>query len=392
MRTITLAERRARLALRHHLAPTARTDDVVQIAGDLLGLHATDAATVYLAAAVRMATPDSEAIDRALYTQRSVVRMLGMRRTMFVVPLTLAPVVHAACTRDIAAKERKRTIKFLEDASFVDDPADWLARVEEEAFAALVERGEALATELSDDVPDLRSQIPVGVGTKWAGTISMSSRVLFLLSADGRIVRGRPRGSWISTQYRWAPVAGWLGEELTPPPTDAARVTLARRWLHTFGPATVADLKWWTGWTMTQAKRALVEIAAVEVDLGGTVGLLLADDIEPVQAPQPWAALLPALDPTAMGWTERDWYLGPHRGPLFDRSGNVGPTIWWDGRIVGGWAQRGDGEIVTRLFEDVGTDATAAIDAEVDRLHCWLGDRRFVPKFRTPLERELTSA
>jgi hypothetical protein len=391
MRKVTVEERRARLVLRHHLAPEARTDDVVGIAGDLLGLHATDAATVYLAAVARMTTPDTDTIDDALYTQRTLVRMLGMRRTMFVVPTTLAPIVHAACTGDIVAKERKRTIKFLEDAAFADDPATWLTRVEEATVAALRERGEALATELSDDVPELRGQIPVGMGTKWEGTIGVSSRVLFLLSADGRIVRGRPRGSWVSTQYRWAPVAGWLGEEPPTPASDAARVTLARRWLRTFGPATAADLKWWTGWTMTQVKRALAEIAPVEVDLGGAAGLLLADDVAPVPAPDPWAALLPALDPTAMGWTEREWYLGPHRGPLFDRSGNVGPTLWWDGRIVGGWAQRADGHIATRLLEDIGADARAAIDTEVDRLRSWLGDKRFVPKFRTPLERELTA-
>ena len=58
---------------------------------------------------------------------------------------------------------------------------------------------------------------------------------------------------------------------------------------------------------------------------------------------------VPALDPTAMGWSQRDWYLGPHKEALFDRSGNVGPTIWWNGRIVGGWAQRRSGEIVVRL-------------------------------------------
>jgi len=92
-----------------------------------------------------------------------------------------------------------------------------------------------------------------------------------------------------------------------------------------------------------------------------------------------------------MGWTDREWYLGPHRSALFDRSGNIGPTIWWDGRIVGGWAQRADGQIATRLLEDIGADARAAIDSEVDRLRSWLGDRRFVPKFRTPLERELTA-
>jgi hypothetical protein len=186
-------------------------------------------------------------------------------------------------------------------------------------------------------------------------------------------------------------MGAWLGQDPPSMPAEAARVDLVRRWLRGFGPGTFNDLKWWTGWTATQVKKTLAQIAPVEVDLGGTTGLMLEDDVAPAPAVAPWAGLLPALDPTTMGWTERDWYLGAHRPALFDRNGNAGPTIWWDGRVVGGWTQRRDGPIVTRLLEDPGSDARAAISAEVERLQSWLGDRRFIPKFRTPLERELSA-
>ena len=90
-----------------------------------------------------------------------------------------------------------------------------------------------------------------------------------------------------------------------------------------------------------------------------------------------------------MGWKTRDWYLGPHKDALFDLSGNAGPTIWVDGRIVGGWAMRADGEVVTKLLEDVGREASRAIDAEVGRLTEWLKKARVVPRFPTPLQKEL---
>ncbi len=128
---------------------------------------------------------------------------------------------------------------------------------------------------------------------------------------------------------------------------------------------------------------------AVEVESG--TGYVLADDVEPELAGDPGAALLPALDPTTMGWKERDWYLGPHATSLFDRNGNAGPTVWWGGRVVGGWAQRQDGEIAYRLLEDVGADAEAAVAAEAESLARWLGDVRVTPRFRTPLERELAA-
>ena len=215
---------------------------------------------------------------------------------------------------------------------------------------------------------------------------------MFLLAAEGRIVRGRPGGTWTSSLYRWAPAATWLPAPMAQLDTDVAAAELVRRWLAAFGPGTHADLKWWTGWTMGLVKRALAQLDVVEVRLAsGATGLLLAADAEPVAAPEaPWVALLPGLDPAPMGWQERAWYLGEHRAACFDYSGNIGPTVWCDGRIVGGWAQRkDDGTIAVRMLEDVGAQAERAIAEEAERLQAWIGDVRVTPRFRTPLEREL---
>jgi len=92
-----------------------------------------------------------------------------------------------------------------------------------------------------------------------------------------------------------------------------------------------------------------------------------------------------------MGWSDRSWFLGGHAPALFDRSGNIGPTVWWDGRIVGGWAQRQAGDIALRLLEDVGRDAVTAVTAAAERLSDRMGTVRVTPRFRTPLERELTA-
>lgn len=396
MRSITVGQRRARLARRHHLAAEARAADVVELARDLVGLHSTDPATVYLAVHARAegAEADVPAVERALYDERTVVRMLGMRRTLFVEPSELVPVVHAACTRAIAVRERRRLVGFLESGGTAADGEAWLRRVEPIVLEALASRGEALTGDLSREVPELGERIVLGAGSKWATTASAASRVLLLLGMAGKVVRGRPRGSWTSSQYRWAPVEAWFSGGVDDLETGSARVELARRWLAAFGPATVADLKWWTGWTVGETKRALAQIGPVEVDLDGATGLVLpgdVDDGDDMPAPEPWVALLPALDPTVMGWTERAWYLGEHRPALFDRSGNAGPTVWCDGRVVGGWAQRPDGEVVVRLLEDVGGEAAAAIEESAARLTTWLGDVRITPRFRTPLERQLSA-
>jgi hypothetical protein len=385
IRRITAAERRARLGVRHLLA--APGDSAHEAAEALVALHGTDPATVFLAAAARMREPSVAGIEEELYGARSLVRMLCMRRTVFTVPSALVPVVQAACTNDVARRERARTLLFLDQAGLGDDA--WLREVEDETLAALRARGEAFAAELSADVPRLKQRLVLGRGSKNETSAAIVSRVLLGMAAEGRIVRGRPRGSWVSNQFRWSPVESLLPGGVVEVPAEDARTELVRRWLVSYGPGTPEDIKWWTGLTLTQVRKALAELGAEEVDLDGAPGFVLDD--APAPAPDPWVALLPALDPTVMGWIGRAWYLGEHGPALFDRTGNAGPTVWADGRVIGGWAQRADGEVVYRLLEDAGGEAASAVAERAGRLSEWLGTTRVTPRFRTPLERELTA-
>ncbi len=355
-------------------------------------LHATDPASVFLQARARMVASSPAAIERELYEELSALKMLAMRRTLFLVPLPDVPMVHAAASRAIAETERRRTIAMFTEGGVGPHPAALLEELEEIGLAAVRERGEATTGELRAQDPRLDQRITLARGKSYEGSISVASKVFFHLALDGRTGRGRPRGTWIASQFRWSPIERWLPDGIAQLPVDDARTELVRRWLGAFGPGTRDDLKWWTGWTVAATRQALAAADAVEVDIedGGT-GYVLPDDLVPIEPPEPWVALLPALDATTMGWKGRDWYLGSYRPALFDSNGNAGPTIWVDGRIVGGWAQRRTGEIVPQLLEDVGKETCESIDLEAARLQEWLGPMRVSGSFPTPLEIRLRS-
>ena len=197
-----------------------------------------------------------------------------------------------------------------------------------------------------------------GEGKKWGGEVGISTRVLFLLATSGRIVRGRPLGTWRSSQYRWAPIEVWLDDGLTEIGKESAEVELLERWLRSYGPGTLTDLRWWTGWTVTRTREVLTRLDVEAVELDDGTGFVLAHDLDSPDR-QGAVALLPGLDPSVMGWKERGWFLGEHGPALFDRNGNAGPTVWVNGRIVGGWAQSQSGRIVTRLLEAARAQAMA---------------------------------
>src|SRR5205814_7213812 len=114
----------------------------------------------------------------------------------------------------------------------------------------------------------------------WGGLMGMSPRWLFVLAAEGRIVRAKPLGTWVSGQYRWATTEHWLGAPLEPIEHEAACAELLRRYLRAFGPATTADVRWWTGWTARLATATLQAVGAIAAPLedGGT-GFVLPDDV-----------------------------------------------------------------------------------------------------------------
>ena len=336
VRTISDDERRARLGIRHALADPAAS--VEEAAGSVVCLHATEPANVYLSAFARSGASRDE-IDRALYEDRKVVRQLAMRRTLFAFPRGLLPAVRGSASARIDKQLTARLAKEVEANGLAEDGSTWVRDTCAEVLAQLRERP-ATTAQLRASIPALDLRLEMAPDKKWGGEFPIAPRVLSTLAAGGTVVRGRNDGGWKLSRPFWTLAADWLDEAPESLDERAGYAELVNRWLARFGPGTEADIVWWLGATKGAVRRALADIDAVAVELAdGAPAWVHPEDTDEVAPPAPWGALLPALDPTTMGWKERGFYLGDHAPLVFDRNGNAGPTAWWDGRIVGGWTQ-----------------------------------------------------
>ena len=386
MLEVTDLQRRARLAARHGIA--VRGGSVVEAVEQMTCLHATEPASVYLSAFARAEVSRGD-IDRALYVDRTVVKQLAMRRTLFAFPRALLPAAWGSASARVAGQQHARLAKEVESNGIARDGEAWVSQMCAEVLACLAEDGPCTTAGLRERIPALGQRLELAPGRSYGGSFPVASRLMSVLGARGRVLRGVNGGGWHVSRPQWVLAEDWLGEPTTRLDPAAGYRTLVEHWLRTFGPGTEADLVWWLGATKTVVRRALAELGAVTVALEDGEGHLLPDDLDDLgelRAPQAWAALLPVLDPTTMGWKQRGFYLAEDDvRHLFDNNGNAGTTAWWDGRVVGCWVQDPDGVVSVQLLHDVGSDAVRALDAAAERLSTWLAGHRVTTVYPSAL-------
>jgi hypothetical protein len=378
-------ERRARLGVRHALA--APVADTLAAARAVTCLHATEPASVHLAAWARSGASISE-VDDALYVDRSIVKQLAMRRTVFAFPRELLPAVWGSASARVADQQLRRMAKEMEATGIAADGLAWA-----EEHLGLVRRmieqdGPLTAAQVRAAFPALDARVSRGKG-RYQADVAVAGSVIVTLAASGAVVRGENDGGWKVSRPRWTSTADWLGE--VPDTLRAAEgyAALVAAWLRSFGPGTEADLVWWLGSTKTVVRQAFADVGAVSVSLdSGGIGYVLPDDLDPVADPGPWASLLPSLDPTTMGWKDREFHLGDHVDRVFDSNGNGGPTAWWNGRIVGVWCQQPDGQVDVILAEEVPRGARRALDLKAAELTAWLDGDVVRSVYLSPLARQ----
>ncbi len=381
--------RRARIGRRHGLAPDHRFDTIDAATTAMTAWHATESTTPYLSLRARVGSLTVEDVSAAIYDERSIVRVMAMRRTLWIVDRDLVPAVAGSAGRRVADAQRRGTAKEAIELSETLGP-DWIETASARIVECLTGR-ELSARQLREELPEFGGTFTAAPGTKWSTDVPTMTRLLVILSASGDIVRGGNDGHWRISKPLWTSMASWLGEPMIPTSSEAGYTEIVRHLLWTFGPVNEDDLVWWLGGTKGTVRAALAAVSALTVVLDdGTTGWLLPDDtadLEVAAEAERWVALLPTLDPTTMGWHGRGraFYLDPAHTPyLFDRAGNGGSTVWVDGRIVGCWVQDADERVQLILMEAISDDARRRLDVEVARLDEFLRGEHITNVFASP--------
>lgn len=388
VRLVTDQERRTRIGVRQALAGSSRVRTPEDAARSVVCLHATDPPSVHLACWARSDTLSIDDVERALYETRSLVRQQSMRETIFVFPRDLVPAVWGSAAARVAAVSRKRLIRDLERWGTVPegDGTAWLQGAANTVLAHLADGVPRSSKQLREEVPEVGGFIVQFPDKTWGGKVAIAPRLLAQLSMDGVVARAGNAGAWYTSRPLWTTTEAWWGGDV-PHALESRQgyAELVNRWLWSYGPGTVEDITWWLGSTKATVGTALQDLGARKVTLeNGSIGWLRHDDLDPVDDPEPWVALLPLLDPTIMGWKERDFFLGPHGPQLFDSAGNAGTTAWVDGRVVGVWVQDADGVVQLRLLEQITAPARDALHAEARRLTESLDGQRVFTVYPSP--------
>lgn len=399
--TLELSRVNAYLAHKQHLLPGSRCDDLLQVAGDIVALHATVATGPYLSLWARMPAFQHRDLDDFLYDRRELVRLLCMRSTLHLVPSQRIPCFFQAYSGKQVDAIRCRVEALLVEAGLCEAHSagqlleDLLGRV----LGAIDSSGASTVTELGDSVPELRAKVRHDIGKPYEGAYSIGSRLVPAMCDLGLLVRARPRGTWRSSLYEYNTLSNWLpGVDLATVPTAQAPLWLVRSYLVAFGPATFEDIAWWTGFSKGETADCLRALhpELVQVSIAGLdpVFLMMSEDLRRLsQFALPNSShvfLLPSLDPYIMGYQSRNRFLAPEdRAHVFDRAGNAMPTVWVGGRVTGAWGQRKDGSVAFGFFESPGEREAALVTAQARRLEAFLDGEALSQRSHTGFTRAL---
>jgi hypothetical protein len=292
-----------------------------------LGLYA-ESACLFPSLSARYAGVHLIDIQSALDETRSLVRLRAMRGRTYAVPAPMLPLVFQATRR----QTREAADRLLRESGI--RPQEYLTFTER--IARLVGKGSLTAGEIKAGLTPLDARID-----------GAFNYLLDRMCAEGSLVLSKTQGTWRSGQTEYSLLSEWLpGLNLQAVEPDEACVRLAFCYFRDYGPATIADFKYWSGFNHEEINQALGGLhglmAPVDVEGSFSEYYLLRDDLEvlwdPTRRRNHRVSLLPFWDAYLMAYCERNRYLRPEwYERVFNEEGDSTAVVLIDGQVAGVW-------------------------------------------------------
>ncbi|MFQ5920265.1 MAG: winged helix DNA-binding domain-containing protein [Thermoplasmata archaeon] len=348
----------------HHLLRRAPRDQVPLVARDVGGIQAQVESAAKASLRARVAGLILEDVDRALWEDRTLVKLWVMRGTVHLVSTEDLASYLAGLRREGLFREQQWMRRYgLREEDFREMP-----RAAEEALASgpLTRRelGEAVVERLGERA---RKWVEHGYGG-----------VIRLATIEGKVCFGPNRGKEIT----FVLLDDWLGPQPGGRPEEA-ETELLRRYLHAYGPATPQDFAAWSGMRMGIVReiweRAKDELQTVIVD-GGEAQILARDVDEMREEDEEGASvrLLPYFDVYLLGHKGKEHLVDPaHYKRVYRKAGWISQVVLVNGRVAGIWTQKARATRLTvtvEAFEPLDGVVRQAVEEEAADLGRFLGE------------------
>ena len=375
MRSLTWNQVCARRLRKHRLLSPASADALVEVAGEVCGIHAQVMATAELSLGLRVAGVTRRAVREQLWERKRLVKTYGLRGTVHLFPAAELPMWTAALRATPPPGEAAHERVGM-DPDQLETVVGTIGESLDGRCLTRLELGEELAKRLGPWVQEEAFAAFGGAWPRWwpvIGEAAVRGVLCFGPSQGNRVRFVRP--------HQWLP--GWHEVD-----SDLALAEVLRRFADAYGPVSAMDF---ATWFRMRPERA-VELARSlgdqleEVEVDGYRGLLPAGEAELAEEQEPPSAghvlLLPAFDCYVRGGYPRDLLIPPssaeralpdgdrRRSGRADLAGPL-PVLLLDGSVAGIWERRRNGrrfDLTVEPFVSLSSPQRDAVRTRAERI------------------------
>jgi hypothetical protein len=364
MNALDLDRTNAFVLHKHHLAEVSRTDDLLQIVRDIGGLHSTLSTTPYISLFLRSKKFKREDLDELIYTKRLLGKVRYARKTVYILPKERVTTAYSAMKSLLFT----RFEVYIQHLGLTQDDYEKITREILDIVGGCGKTTKEIKAEL-------KSELNI-------------SAIVNLMCDQDLLIRGKPKAGWKSNIHTYYPFNEYFPDlDLAEMEAPDAKEQMIKQYITSYGPVSMKDISWWTGFSKGDVKRFFdalkKDLVSVQVSgISGSHYMLLSDNesLNSIKLPAtPQVHLLPALDPYLMGFKDRQRFLDDTYTPwIYDRSGNATYSILIDGRISGvwDWIDQKDPEIRFHLFAKIGKDIKKIIASKAKQLGDFIFDKK----------------